>query len=299
MLAQPRKLTLLLVAMLALFAFAAACGEDDDGANGDPTPAATATAAATAAATGDAGNGEIDISGIDELSDGTLDIGSDIAYAPIEFLDETTNEPAGLDVDIANAMAEVLGVEAVFENGVFDGLLPALASERHDVVMSAMFVNDERKQQVDFVEYFQAGSGFIVAAGNPEGILTVEDLCGKTVAVQEGTTHIESLEAIECPDGAITLLRFATDPEAVQALVAGQAQAEVADYPVAAYSAQLSGGDLEVLDIQIDPSIYGIAVRKDSTALRDALQAAYDQIAEDGTLDAILEKWDLASGKLD
>lgn len=297
MLAQPRRLALLLIAMLALLAFAAACGDDDDdddgGTNGDTTPAATA------ATTEDTGDGKIDISGIEELSDGTLDIGSDIAYAPIEFLDETTNEPAGLDVDIANALAEVLGVEAVFENGVFDGLLPALASERHDVVMSAMFVNDERKQQVDFVEYFQAGSGFIVAAGNPEGIETVEDLCGKTVAVQEGTTHIQSLEAIECPDGAITLLRFATDPEAVQALAAGQAQAEVADYPVAAYSAQLSGGDLEVLDIQIDPSIYGIAVRKDSTGLRDALQAAYDQIAEAGTLDAILEKWDLTSGKLD
>lgn len=295
-----RLLRLGAVAVLALTMTAAiACSDDDD--DGDE---ASPTSAATSAATQPAGGGDIDISGVEELSDGTLSIGSDIAYAPIEFLDESTNEPVGLDIDIANALAEVLGVEAEFENGAFDGLLPALEAERYDAIMSAMTASEERKQTVDFVEYFNAGAGIIVPAGNPQGIADADDLCGKRVATQEGTTHAEFLDtkSADCTaggNGAITVLKFGTDPEAVQALIAGQADAEMADFPVAAYSALQSDGALEILDTQIDPAPYGIALRKSSTALRDALQAAFDQIVDDGTYAAILEEWDLSAGALE
>lgn len=286
------------VGALALTMSAAvACSDDDDDEDASPT------AAATAAATQGAGD-EIDISGVDELSDGTLGIGSDIAYAPVEFLDESTNKPAGLDVDIADAMAKVLGVKAEFTNGTFEGLLPALDAERHDAVMSAMFASAERKQTYDFVEYFNAGAGIIVPSGNPDGIASADDLCGKKVATQEGTTHVEFLEAQSktCTDGggkAIELLKFGTDPEAVQALIAGQADAEMADYPVVAYSAKQSNGAVETIATQIEPQPYGIAVRKSSTDLRDVLKKAFDQIVEDGTYMEILKKWDLAVGALD
>jgi polar amino acid transport system substrate-binding protein len=100
-------------------------------------------------------------------------------------------------------------------------------------------------------------------------------------------------------DEPIEVLRFPTDPEAVQALIAGQADAEMADFPVAAYSATQSGGDLEVIPNQIDPGPYGIAVRPDSDDLEEALQAAFDQIVEDGTYTEILEKWNLSPGALE
>jgi polar amino acid transport system substrate-binding protein len=292
---------LVLASSLAL----GACGDDDDdGDGGEPTSAATAAQSPSA-------GGEIDISGVAELDDGTLNIGSDIAYAPIEFLDETTNEPTGFDIDLANALAQALGVEAEFTNAAFDGLLPALDAERHDVIMSAMTASDERKEQVDFVEYFTAGTGIAVAAGNPEGIQTADDLCGKTVSVQEGTVQVEFLlGTTDAPGGqdqkckdegneGITVLRFGTNPEAVLALQSGQSDATMADYPVTAYSAAQSDGALEVLETQIDPAPYGIAVRKSSTALRDVLQEAFDQIKEDGTYDEILQKWDLGAGKLE
>jgi len=297
---------LLLVALL-VSAFAAFACDDDDEDDGEPT----ATTAARETPEGTAADGEIDISGIPELEDGVLGIGSDIAYAPIEFLDEATNEPVGLDIDLANALAEVLGVEAQFTNGVFDGLLPALDAERHDVIMSAMTASDERKQQVDFVEYFNAGSGIIVPAGNPQGIQSADDLCGKRVAVQEGTVQVDFLEGttedpggksqecVDAGDDAITVLKFGTDPEAVLALRSGQADAEMADFPVAAYSAQQSEGALEIIPNQIDPAPYGIAVRKTSTELRDALQAALDQLIDSGDYAAILEEWNLADGAID
>jgi polar amino acid transport system substrate-binding protein len=308
----PRIFTLLfLTGALAVSAFAAACG-DDDGGGDEATPTAAAAASPTTAAAGTPASGAIDISGVEELADGTLDIGSDIAYAPIEFLDESTNEPVGLDIDIANALAEKLGVEAKFNNSAFDGLLGALDAERYDAIVSAMTASDERKEQVDFVEYFNAGSGIIVAAGNPKGVATADDLCGLKVAVQEGTVQVDFLVGPEgepggqdqkCKDegkDGIEVLKFPTDPEAVQALLSGQADAEMADFPVAAYSATQNEGKIELIpNYQIEPAPYGIALRKSSTALNDALQEAFDAIVADGTYDEILTKWSLEAGKLD
>jgi polar amino acid transport system substrate-binding protein len=306
---MPRKRwAALLVAALAISALAAfGCDDDDD--NGDAEP--TVTAADADGDTPAAGGDGIDISGIPELQDGVLNIGSDIAYAPIEFLDEDTNEPVGLDIDLANVIAELLGVRAEFTNAAFDGLLPALDAERYDVITSAMTASEERKQQVDFVEYFNAGSGIIVPAGNPMGIESADDLCGLRVAVQEGTVQVDLLEGTaddpgglnqQCIDDGndgITVLKFGTDPEAVLALRSGQADAEMADFPVAAYSAQQSEGDLEIIPNQIDPAPYGIAVRKTSTALRDALQAALDELIASGDYDAVLAKWNLEDGSIE
>ena len=309
MIRTPRKLTLLLLTgVLAASLAAVACNDDDDG-GADATP--TTAAATTPAPSGTTAAGAIDISGVDELSDGSLDIGSDIAYAPIEFLDES-NTPVGLDIDLANALAEALGVEAKFNNGAFDGLLGALDAERYDVIMSAMTASDERKQQVDFVEYFNAGSGIIVASGNPKTVATADDLCGLKVAVQEGTVQVDFLVGPEgepggqdqkCKDAGkdgIEVLRFPTDPEAVQALLAGQADAEMADFPVAAYSASQNEGEIELIpNYQIEPAPYGIALRKSSAELNAVLQEAFDQIVADGTYDEILTKWNLEAGKLD
>ncbi len=257
-----------------------------------------------------AAKGTIDISGVPELRDGALDIGSDIAYAPIEFLDEKTNQPVGLDVDIANAMADALGVKARFNNAAFDGLLPALDAKRYDVIMSSMTATNERKKVVDFVEYFNAGSGIIVTKGNPKAIKGPDDLCGKTVAVQEGTVQVDFIVgAVGAPGGqdkkctsagksGIVLRKFGTDPEAVQVLLAGQADVEMADFPVATYSAQQSGGRLEVVPNQIEPAPYGIAVRKDSKALQDVLAKAFAAIKASGKYDDILKKWSLEAGQV-
>ena len=308
---RTRKLALLALAGAALFA-AAACGGTS---SADKTATAAAKPAGTSAATKAAGTAttsgaKVDISGVDELKDGSLDIGSDIAYAPIEFLDEKTNQPVGLDIDIANALADVMGVTAKFNNSAFDGLLAALDAKRYDVIMSAMTASDARKKTVDFVEYFNAGSGIIVSKGNPKNIKSADDLCGLKVAAQEGTTQVDFLvgpvsnpggQDKKCKDagkGGITVLKFGTDPEAVQALVAGQADAEMADFPVAAYSATQSNGALEIVPNQIEPSPYGVAIRKSSTALNTALTKALAEIKKSGKYDEILKKWNLEAGKL-
>jgi len=297
-----KKLITLGAVLILALGGAIACGDDDDddGDGGEPT----------AAATEPAGGDRIDISGIEELADGTLTVGNDGAYAPMEFEDES-GELVGFDVDLINAMAEVLGVETEHPIAGFETLLTSLDAERYDIVMSSLTVNPERSAVVDFIEYFSAGIGMIVAEGNPEAIATFDDLCGKTVAVQKGTIQVDYLkgttdapggkdaECVEAGNEGITVLEFDSDPEAVAALLAGQADAELADFPVSAYSAKQNESEVDLVDTTIDPAPYGIAVRKDSTALRDALQQAFEQVVEDGTYDELLEKWELTAGKLE
>ncbi len=264
-------LTLCIVALAAALVFAA-CGDDDDDGDGS------------------------DISGVPELEDGVLNVGSDIAYAPFEFYEEGTTTPDGLDIDLAEALAAELGVEVEFLNTGFEGIIPSLDVEDFDVLISAMTITDERSEVIDFVPYITVGTGIVVPAGNPDGIAGLDDLCGKTVAVQVGTIQVDILEAQnESCDEDINIVVFDTNPLAVEDLLTGGTDANFSDFPVAAEDAAQSDGALEVVDTQIDPEPYGLGVRKTSTELNTALSDALQAIIADGTYDSILADWDLAA----
>ncbi|MBN3932172.1 ABC transporter substrate-binding protein [Streptomyces verrucosisporus] len=242
----------------------------------------------------------------DIQSAGVIKVGSDIAYAPVEFYDEN-DEIAGIDPDLGEALSKQLGVEFEFGNGTFDGLITGLNSGRHDIIMSAMTDTKQRQEGlddkgekvgegVDFVDYFRAGSSILVKKGNPEGIKSLEDLCGETVALQRGTANETLAEAqSEKCDKPIKILAFDKDTEALLQVKQGRAVADINDYPVAAYNAKTSGGgeDFEVVGDQIDAAPYGIAVSKENTELRDAVKAALDAIIENGEYHKVLEKWEV------
>lgn len=237
----------------------------------------------------------------------TLVVGSDIAYTPMESFKPGTEEPEGVDIDLCNAIASKLGegFACEFRNAVFDTLITGLSAGRFDVVMSSMTDNAERQKQIDFVDYLLVGSSILVKKGNPEGIASLTDLCGRIVALQRGTTNegLAQKQSQSCTDegrAPLDILSFDSEPEAQQQVKIGRAVADIADFPVAAYSARTSGGgnDFEVVGEQIDPAPYGIAVAKDKTALRDAVQEALRAVIADGTYDRILEKWGVGRGAL-
>ena len=237
-----------------------------------------------------------------ELEDGVLQVGSDIAYAPIEFFEEGSEEPLGLDIDLADAMADWLRVETDFQNMGFDDLIPALQSGEIDVIMSAMTITPERSQEIDFIAYLKAGTGILVAAGNPEGIRALEDLCGLRVAVQDDTIQVAQVNALNegaCADSQIDLLTFSENPLAVEQLRVGGADAVLADDPVVVNDASLSEGRLEVVVSGFESAPYGIGVRKDSSALSAALGDALQTLIDNGTYADILEEWDLTSGSVE
>lgn len=242
---------------------------------------------------------------------GVIKVGSDIAYAPVEFMDEN-DEVAGIDPDIAKALGEQLGVEFTFTNGTFDGLVTGLNSGRHDIIMSSMTDTKNRQQGLDdkgkkagagadFVDYFKAGSSILVKKGNPDGIKTLDDLCGQTVALQRGTANedLAKEQSKKC-DKPIKVLAFEKDTEALLQLKQGRAVADLNDFPVAAYNAKTSGAgkDFEVVGDQVNAAPYGIAVSKKNTELRDAVKAALTAIMKNGEYEKVLKKWDVTKGAL-
>lgn len=268
--------------------------------------ASAAAPASSAAASGSAAAGE-DLSGLvpQPLKDkGYISVAADIPYAPMEFEDADGNL-TGLDYDLAQAVGQKLGIELRFEKQAWDSIIPSLQSGRHDVIWSSMNDTEERQQTLDFVDYYKAGFAILVAKGNPEGIKTIADLCGKAVAVQTATVQGDLLKAYSkdsCNGNDITIQEFPQDPDALNAIRAGKAVADVSDAAIAAYAAQ-TAGDGQYFEVVVDPanpngyeSVYtGVGVLKKDTALRDAIQAGVNAIIADGTYQQILDKWNLSS----
>ncbi|MFG3348062.1 ABC transporter substrate-binding protein [Streptomyces sp. NPDC048018] len=245
---------------------------------------------------------------------GVIKVGTDATYAPMEF--KKGEQIVGVDPDIAAALSKQLGVNFQFESGTFDTLLTALPTGRTDIVMSSMTdtkarqegLDDKGKKTgtgVDFVDYFTASTGILVKKGNPQNIKSLDDLCGKKLAVQRGTTYEQAAkdQAEKCKkDGkpALTFESFPTDAEAQTRVKAGGAVADLNDSPVAAYIAKTAGGgnDFEAIANKSDAGFFGIAVDKKDVQLRDALAAALDAAIKDGSYKAALENWNAGDGAI-
>jgi len=226
-------------------------------------------------------------------SSGTLVVGADTSYAPAEFLDVDGITPVGYDVDLANAIAIVLGLKADVRTADFSSIIPAVGST-YDVGISSFTINAERVAQVNMVQYLEAGEAFAVGRGNPQGI-SHDDLCGVTVAVQAGTIQEEELDTLaeECESAgkqSIRRLSFDTQTGATSALVDGRADVMYADSPIIAYAVQTSRR-LEQLGEPFATAPQGIAVSKDDQALTAAIQKAVQELIDSGAYGRILTSW--------
>lgn len=231
-----------------------------------------------------------------------IEVGSDIAYAPMEYYDTDGSTVLGFDKELTDALSEQLGVTFEWNNATFDGLITQLKSDKIDVAISGMSDTSERQAEVDFVDYYVAGAMILVQKGNPEGLASLEDLCGRTIAVQRGTTQEGyAQDQSEKCDEPIEILSFDRETEAMLQVKNGRAVAGLQDYPVATYNARTSGGgdDFEVVGEQIQAGPLGIAVGKDDTGLRDALQAALQAIIDDGTYSELIEKYETPLGAVE
>jgi polar amino acid transport system substrate-binding protein len=241
-------------------------------------------------------------------------VGSDVSYAPVEFydafapdvLDRPVGEPEpqvrGIDPDLATELGRKLGVRFTFVNTGFDQLIPSLKARDFDVIISSMTATPERAKEISFLEYFQAGTSILVPKGNPERVDSLGDLCGSTVTLQKGTIHEELVKAEqpECGGRRIKTRPLDSGTQVVLEVKFGRADAALADFPVAAYNAKVSGQgrDFQVVGEQIDPGPYGIGLRKDDAELQSVLQEALREIIEDGSYDRVLTKWNVTDGAL-
>jgi polar amino acid transport system substrate-binding protein len=222
----------------------------------------------------------------------------DVSYPPEEFYAADGTTAQGSDIDIAKDIAARFGVTAQIDNTAFGGIIPALKAQKCDLIISGMNSDEERKKEVDFVDYLKVGQGVLVPAGNPDAIATLEDLSGKSVAVQLGTTNAQALEAVNETLKAggkdlIDIQTYEADTDAFQQLALGRVDAYTVDSVVMAYylSKPENAGKFEAAAPNIAPIPIGIAVTKENTELRDAVQQAIDAMYEDGTIREIVETW--------
>ncbi|WP_327295282.1 MULTISPECIES: ABC transporter substrate-binding protein [unclassified Streptomyces] len=241
---------------------------------------------------------------------GTVKVGSDIAYAPVEFKD-SSGKVSGIDPDLGAALGKQLGVTFQFENGTFDTLVTGLRAKRYDVAMSAMTDTKDRQNGVengkkvgagvDFVDYYSAGVSIYTRKGKDEGIKNWSDLCGKTIVMERGTVSndLAKAQAKKCPAGKkLSIQAYDDDQQAQTHLRSGGADAGSADSPIAAYAVKTSGGgkDFQIVGPTVQAAPYGIAVAKGNDQLTKAVQQAMNAIIKNGTYDKILAKWGAEQG---
>jgi len=286
-----RLLALLLIALVA--AFAAGCGSDDDEGGGT----AATTAAPTETTGGSAAAGTIAVP--DEIrSRGTLVVATDPTYPPNEFVDRDGTTIIGMDVDLADAIGEKLGLEVEVQKATFDAILPGLAARRYDAGISSFTDTREREQTVDFVTYFRAGTSFYVREGGPD-VTSLEDVCGESVAVEKGTTQQLDVQrqARSCEE-PVDLQTYPDQNGANLAIQSGRAEVGMADSPVAADIVRKSNGMFRLSGEPYGTAPYGIALPKGSGLERPILEAVR-ALMRDGTYMAILRRWGVEQGAID
>ena len=235
----------------------------------------------------------------------SLRIGSDISYAPLEFYAAHSKQVQGFDFDLAGALAAQLGQSADFRNHDFNDLLKSVNAGSFDLAISAISDTRKRSQQVDFIDYFLAGSGILVQAGNPHHIFNLGSLCGMSVDLQRGTSQqtaaaVQSKKCEAVGLKAIDVHAYGTDDEALKHFLAGETVAHISDYPVVAHLARtLSGGHkYAVSGSQFNVVPYGIAISKKNPQLRNRVQGALKALIASGSYDKLLQKWGLKQGAM-
>lgn len=280
-----RFAAVLAVGVLAL----AGCSSDDDA---ETSTADTSTGGTSAASSPDTSGGgsSASLDGVELVTDGQLTVCSDMPYKPFEFEDEETGETTGFDYDLVAAMGEELGVGVEFKTTPFDGILAALAAGECDMVASAMTITEERAEQVNFTEpYFDADQSLLVLAENEDAYASLDDLAGKTIGVQSGTTGSDYATENQ-PEGA-TIKEFQTGDEMFPALVSGDIDAALQDFPVNAFRAATAPDEFVVTESFPTGEQYGFAVAKDNEDLLAALDGALASTRESGAYDEIFATW--------
>ncbi len=226
-----------------------------------------------------------------QAQDSTLVMGTSPDYPPYEFYDTSSGQEVivGFDIDIANRIAEELGVELEIMGMDFNGLIPALQSERVDFVMAGMTPTEERLENVDFSDvYFQANNTIISQRGS--SISTVEDLSDKIVGVQLGSIQEDEATDLAEADETITLKPLNKLGEIIQEIKSGRLDAAIIEDTVAQGFAA-SNPDLQFSVIPTDgPSGSAIAFPKGSDLVVQ-FNDILSEMEESGEIEELAIKW--------
>ena len=214
-----------------------------------------------------------------------LTMGTNAAFPPYEFVDENNNV-VGIDAEIAQAVAEKLGMELEIKDMAFDSLITAVSTGSIDVALAGMTVTPERAESVNFSDSYATGIQVVIVKED-SAIASIEDLDGKKIGVQSGTTG-----DIYCADdyGEENIARYDNGALAVAALQNGQVDCVVIDNEPAKAFVEANEG-LKILDTEYITENYAAAIAKENTELLEKFNAALAELKAEGKLDEIIGKY--------
>lgn len=218
-------------------------------------------------------------------------VGLDDTFAPMGFRDEN-GELTGADVELAKAASEVIGVPFEFQPIDWSMKETELNNGTVDVLWNGYSITDERKEVVNFTDAYFENRQIVVTMADSD-INTIADLADKTVAAQDMSSAVAAIDAKpEIKDTFKELVTFETNDQCLRDLEAGRSDAVVADEILVKYYISQKGAEkYKILEEDFGEEEYGIGVRKDDTALLNALNEALDTLKENGTSKEIGEKW--------
>ncbi len=281
-----KKLAAVLLAGIMCVSLAA-CGSSasDDAASTDTQAATEETAEETADDAAADTEGETAEAGeVTTVTEGVLTMGTNAAFPPYEYYDGDTI--VGIDAEIAQALADKLGLNLEIVDMDFSSIVTAVQTGKVDVGIAGMTVDPEREKNVDFTDSYATGVQVIIVPEDSD-ITSVDDLDGKLIGVQEGTTGHQYCSEDYGDDMVIAYTNGAT---AVQALLQGKVDCVVIDEQPAISFVEANEG-LKILDTEYVVEDYAIAVSKDNPGLKDAINTALGELIEDGTVQGILDKY--------
>ena len=260
----------------------AGCGSSNT-ASTDAAAEETTEDVETEAATEEAEDAT-DAAEVTTVEPGVLTMGTNATFPPYEYKDG--DAVVGIDPDIAQALADKLGLKLEVVDMEFDSLVASVQSGKVDIVLAGMTVNEERKKNVDFTDSYANGVQVIIVAEDSD-ISTSDDLAGKLIGVQQGTTG-----HVYCSGdwGEENVVAFQSGAAAVQALQQGKVDCVVIDQEPAKAFVEANDG-LKILDTQYANEDYAAAVSKKNPELTEALNKALQELKDDGTVQEILDKY--------
>ena len=274
------KKNILSAIMLSSMLLLAACSSSSSDATTQAADATSEVAADQSSSAGEsaAADGELKL-----VEEGKLIVSTNAEFPPYEYYD--ANEIVGIDIEIAQAIADKLGLELEVKDGAFDAIIAEVVSGKADIGIAGMTVTEERKQNVDFSDSYATGTQVIIVKGDSE-IKSAADLEGKSIGVQLGTTG--DIMATDIKDSKVE--QYNKGMDAVQALSQGKIDAVIIDSePAKFYEKEVSG--LKILDEAFAVEDYAIALKKGNTALQSKINEALKELKAEGKIDEIIGKY--------
>ena len=271
-----KKVSALILALAMCTAMLTACG----GGNSNTTASTGSAAPATSAATSEAGADE----GYRLATDGTLTMATNAYFPPYEYYDG--QDVIGIDADIAQAIADKLGLKLKIEDMEFDSIITAVSTGKADLGLAGMTVTPDRQKNVDFSDSYATGIQSVIVKEDST-ITKIDDLQGKKIGVQLSTTgDIYATDDF----GKDSVVQYNKGNDAVMALTQGQVDAVIIDNEPAKSFVEANKG-LKILDTKYATENYAACIAKDNTGLTKAVNKALAELKADGTLQKIVDKY--------